>query len=96
MDHGTIAIAVLACMFLIYLNETKHISPNFIRRNDFSYSVYLFHWPILQFCYNVLLFKFGEVSYMTIFVLTSPIVIIISLSSWFFVEKKVHNLKIKL
>lgn len=55
-----------------------------LNRNDFSYGLYLFHWPVTQFM--VMYFK-GTMSDLVFFVATLAIAVLFSVLSWFLVER---------
>lgn len=55
---------------------------NFIARNDFSYGIYLYHMPVLNFIIFFSLFSvFGN------FVVASIVVFVAAALSWFYIEK---------
>jgi peptidoglycan/LPS O-acetylase OafA/YrhL len=63
-------------------------SPEFILRNDISYGVYIYAFPIQQLLAVYGLHQFGLAAYMTV---SAMITIFLALGSWFLVEQPIMN-----
>lgn len=63
-------------------------SPKFIHRNDISYGLYIYAFPIQQLLAVYGLHKFGLLTYMA---LSTAITTLFALASWFLVEQPIMN-----
>jgi peptidoglycan/LPS O-acetylase OafA/YrhL len=55
-----------------------------LKRNDFSYGLYLFHWPVAQFM--VMHFK-GTMQDIVLFTIILAVAVLFSVLSWFLIER---------
>ena len=82
-----ISYILLACMVIKLAFKAPNLSDSILNRNDISYGIYIFHMPIV----NYLIFSDinGGLGLFVCLVTT----IIVSLTSWFIIEKKSLSLK---
>lgn len=67
----------------LWVGSSRLPLPSFFRQHDYSYSVYIYHWPILQ----MLKSSFPSVSGMILFITVTLLLLPISMGSWHFIEK---------
>lgn len=82
-----ISYILLACMIIKFAFTAPNLSDSILNRNDISYGIYIFHMPIV----NYLIYSNinGSLGFFICLIAT----IIISLISWFIIEKKSLSLK---
>jgi peptidoglycan/LPS O-acetylase OafA/YrhL len=78
-----ICLAYLVIFIAFY--EVKKINRQLQKLGDLSYGIYLYHFPIIQYCIYLDLYK----DYPVIgFILTMLFVLVLSFFSWHFLEKR--------
>ena len=82
-----ISYLLLAALVLKVAYTKPYLSDTILKKNDISYGIYIFHMPIV----NHLLYN--EITGITAFVLAIIVTLIVSISSWFFYEKRFLALK---
>ncbi len=84
-------IAVFGSYLVIYMGfQRKLFFPNFAKYGDFSYGIYIYAFPIQQ----AIVAALGKtISPFENFIISLPIVIVLSFFSWHLVEKRALRLK---
>ncbi len=79
------SLAVAICL-LLFIGLSRFNPKSCITRiPDISYGTYLWHWPVLQITSALLLSEGRNIS--TLFFVSLPIVLVLSVLSWYLVEK---------
>ena len=83
LSSGIFGIYLAACTIALWLGTTNLPLPKFLRSHDYSYSIYIYHWPVMQ-----MLKKFIPVSTHLVFLFYVLVLLIpISVFSWTYIEK---------
>lgn len=82
---------ILAIPFIyitVFIGVSDIWTPQIIKRGDYSYGIYLYHWPIMQAMVIILPPLGSSLSY---FALSFPLVVALAIFSWHCIEKPVLN-----
>lgn len=100
-----IAVPVFAAAVLLYMNptlrssshlENQVLSNRFVQKiGNYSYSLYLWHWPVLIFGFSILEINESELTSLSYLQITALIAISISLAflTWKYVEEPIRRNK---
>jgi peptidoglycan/LPS O-acetylase OafA/YrhL len=87
LGSGIFGIYLAACAIALWFGTASLPMPKFFRRHDYSYSIYIYHWPIMQ-----MLKKFLPATSHFVFLICTLIILIpISFISWVYIEKPAMN-----
>jgi peptidoglycan/LPS O-acetylase OafA/YrhL len=75
---------MLIVVGIIMVGRSKELIPI---RNDISYGIYLYHFPIFQLIYNYQVYKGDDINYISTILIVLAISILIAFFSWKLVEK---------
>lgn len=96
--HWAMELSSIPMIFIILFIAMTLKSPNWIQRNDISYGIYIYAWPIQIVILSIFIFyKIPENIFLYI-IICMIVVSMFATLSWFVIEKpilnKVNNLKI--
>jgi len=84
------AIAILGTYLVMYIGfQQRFTFPNFAKYGDFSYGLYIYAFPIQQAIIQI----YEITTPLYVFLLAFPITLILSIISWYMVEKRALKLK---
>jgi peptidoglycan/LPS O-acetylase OafA/YrhL len=87
LSSGVFGIYLAACTIALWIGTASLPLPIFLRSHDYSYSIYIYHWPIIQ-----MLKKFLPASsHLDFLICTLVLLIPISFFSWAYIEKPAMN-----
>ena len=79
------SVTCASLLILFFANFRSNLK--FDLRTDISYGIYLYHFPIFQIAFSVQSYYFERVFLFPTFVACSPIIFLLSLASWKFIEE---------
>ncbi len=85
-----ICMILLSCLVISFAYSYTNLS-SFLKRNDISYGVYIYHMPISNLF--ILQFGIGTINNLTFFLLILAIIYILSYFSWKYIESPALSLK---
>lgn len=89
--HAAMEISAIPMIYIILFISVTFKSPKWIQRNDISYGIYIYAWPIQTLMFSFFVY-FGIPKNIYLFIFLCMIVVVIFATfSWFLIEKPILN-----